>query len=207
MKRFILAVLFAGLAAPLGSYQATQEPTDADWDWFGKNRNPVLDQLMPMNDATALVAYRSYHDLNYGVEERYFSIRFNHGGVFDPNKLAATVVVPTGSSIQKQLLALRMTDRSASLDTVLPKIGVRRLTVQTPACGVLLNQMDRLADVHINLQKRDLMYLPMHRVWHHVVVDFGGDRVDVKLGDPDSALARWATSTMDMLLKCAGQPE
>jgi hypothetical protein len=198
MKRFILAVLFAGLTAPLGSYQATQEPTDADWDWFGKYRDQVLDQLMPMS---------SYHDLNYGVAERYFSIRFNHGGVFDSHKLAATIVVPTGSSIQKQLLGLRMTDRSASLDTVLPKIGVRRLTVETPACGALLNQMDRLADVRINLQKRDLIYLPMHRVWHHVVVDFGGDRVDVRLGDPDSALARWATSTMDMLLKCTGKLE
>jgi hypothetical protein len=206
MKRFLFGILFVSLAAPLGSYKANQEPTDADWDWFGRFRDPALDQLMPMKDARTLVAYRSHHDLLYGVEERYFSIRFDHGGAFDPNKLAATVVVPTGSSIQKQLLALHMADRSASFEAVLPKITVRRVTVQTSTCGALPTRMDSLANVRIGLQRRDRIYLPMHRVWHHVVVDFS-DRIDVMLGDPESALARWATSTMDMLFKCAGQRE
>ena len=205
MKRIILGVVLASFMTPLGAQQANQEPTDADWEWYARYRDRALERLMPMDDI-ALVRYRSYHDLDHDVAERYFRIEWNHGGVFDSTKLSATVVTPIGSSIQGQLLRLHMANRSASFDAVLSKITVRRSTVETPTCAPLLTQMDGLVDVRISLPRRDLLYLPMHRVWHHVIVQFF-DEIDVKLGNPESALARWATTTTDMLLKCAGQDD
>ena len=134
MKHLVWVVSIAALLAlrPASRVQTTQEPSEADWNWFSQFRTPAFDALMPMNSSSdlVLVAYRGYRDLYHWVLERYFTIRFNHNAT-DRDKLSATVVVPVGRSIQQQLLDLHMRDRAASFDSLLPRIAVRRLTLDS----------------------------------------------------------------------------
>jgi hypothetical protein len=204
MRPSILATAIAVLATWLSAQQAGQDPTDADWKWFGQVRDRALDQFMPMAAGDALVAFRSFHDIGPGVAERHFSIRYAHGGVFDKDKLGATVVTPIGPSVQGQLLTLHMGDRSASFESLLPRISVRSVTVYTATCKALPDRMDRLSKVRISLPERDTMFFDP--LWYRVVVNLGG-KIDANLADPNNPLARWAAETMDSLLKCAAERE
>ena len=186
----MLAVLIA-IQAP--------NPSLDDWRWLDQFREAAFDELMPVR-AKPLIAYRSFRDLYQDVQERYFTIDYGEGLGFDKDRLVATVVVPTGQSIQQQLLNLHMKDRQASFDSLIGLVAVRRYALNVQKCPAVRIRLDALSKVAISLPERDTFSL--HPVLHRVVIDFGVTRVDATIENDDNPLVRWATETTDALLAC-----
>ena len=190
------------LGVMLGVLVAIQAPKPSldDWHWLDQFREAAFDRFMPVGDRP-LVTYRSFRDLYQDVQEGYFTIGYGEGTGFDKDRLVATVVVPTGESIQQQLLQLHMKNRAASFDSLIGLVSVRRYTLNAQKCSAVRIRLDALSKVTISLPARDTFSL--HPVLHRVVIDFGGTRVDATIEKDDNPLVRWATETASALLACA----
>jgi hypothetical protein len=189
----LLVIFFSAQVAP---------PSNSDWEWLRENRAPALEALMPTEagDQT-LVTYRSYRDLYHDVEERYFSIRLAPEPSSNAKRFEATVVIPTGKSIQQQILDLRMRDRSKPLDVLLPQVAVRRIAVNSEQCPALRSRVDALSKTKISLAKQDVLYL--HPLIHNVSIGIYGSEVKATLYDRDNPIVRWAMDTLDAILACS----
>src|SRR5262249_41090648 len=146
----------------------------------------ALEAFMPVQDsaAPALVTYRGYGDRDYQDEERYFSIRYGPGDSFDSNRLEATVVIPTGASIQKQILDLHMRNPRASLEALLRQVTVRRSVLDAEHCPVIRSRMDALSKTAIPLPERDLIILDPFV--HHISIALGLAEIDARLYDEEN---------------------
>ena len=186
------ATLFLGQVAP---------PSEVDWRWLDEHRGAALEAFMPTRQgARAIVTYRSYRDLYHDAEERYFSIGFAPGASFNRDRLEATVVVPTGGSVQQQILDLHMRDRLGSLEALLPRITVRRLLLNADRCTAIRVRMDALSKTAISLPERDTVFL--HPFVHHFSIALAGAKVDATLYDDENPLVLWARDTLSALLAC-----
>jgi hypothetical protein len=183
-------------ARPPDAAELALKPTSADWDWYGEHKDQALEALMPLKDFRLVIGYRSFHDNSYSVLERYFGIGNRKGA--DGYLRDATVVVPVELSTAEQLLRLHMADRSASFDTVLARIKVRRMTFTEATCPAISTWMERLSTVSVRMPNFGVIDFPIHRVWHRVVTY----KVDATVGDPASPLGRWATGAFDALWAC-----
>jgi hypothetical protein len=180
----------------------TPAPSIADRHWLDQFREAALDALMPVTSTPKpLVAYRSHRDLYDEVQERYFSVSFADGLTFDRNRLMATVVVPTGRSIQQQLLDGHMRDRQASFQSLVPQIVVRRVTFSAERCPAIRTRLDMLSKVALSLPERDVFVL--HPFLHRIMIDMGGTHIDATISDEDNPLVRWASETTDAILACS----
>ena len=170
------------------------DPTDADWDWFHEYVDKALEALMPLKTAPLVLAYRSEHDLLYSVKERYFGVSPAIARLY-----GVTVVVPIEQSVQHQLMALHMADRSASFESVLARIKVRRMTFNVETCPAIWTQIDRLADVSVRMPDfRPSTEIRFHGTFHRVVTSY----IDVAERDDRSPIGRWANQTFDAFWTC-----
>lgn len=193
-----LTALSCGISA-----RVPQEPSEGDWAWLGQVTERAFDALMSTDDRESLVSYRSHRDLTIDTVERFFSIRFGPitGAGFNRDNLQATLVVPIGRSIQRQLLDLHMKDRRASFESVLSRVSVRRISIQAQTCPAIVDRMDALSKVRIQVPERDASQL--HPFSHRIVIGMVGARIDATLYDETDSLVRWSIETRDALLACA----
>jgi hypothetical protein len=179
-------------------------PTGADWTWLEQHRERALGALMPIRSIPRhIVTYRSYRDLYQDEYERYFTIGESEGGAARPERLIATIVVPVTKSIQQQLLELHMSDRRATLESLLPRVTVARKKVSQDGCPVLAARTEALRRLGISLWTRDVIIL--HPTVHRIVADNGGESIDATLWDDESAAVRWAVETLNALQRCDGE--
>ena len=192
-RPFIAALAFAALGqAPA--------PSDADWEWLNNHRDEAFDRLIPIRSAPGqFVAYRSYRDLYVDEPELHFSLRFVGGPPLRLRTVVATTALPIGRSVQQQLLELHMREREASLDTLLPRISIRRETLTESQCPVLKSRVVALTRTSIAIPKQ--IVIRLHPFQHRLVIDLQGVRIDATLDDPESAIVRWAVATSNALRK------
>ena len=177
-------------------------PTEADWAWLTEHRQKAFDALMPMPlDTGILVSFRSYRDLYHEVQEQYFTIDYSRDDDFKRTLLTAAVVVPEGPSIQQQLLDLRIRDRTASFDSLLSRVAVRKLTTDSNRCRAVREQTNRLMQLNLRIEQEDVVRL--HPNIYRFVLNWSGGEMDVRLVDSRNALVRWAAATMNSLLACS----
>src|SRR5687767_68562 len=144
MKDMLVLVVAATIAATsIHSVPQGRTPSDSDWDWLAQHRLAAFDNLMPIG-RTDTVAYRRYRDLYHDESERYFSISLKDVSDFGRDPVEATVVLPLGPSIQQQMLQLHMKDPSATLQSVLSRVNVRRLVTTSSRCRAIGDQFRSL---------------------------------------------------------------
>ena len=195
MLRGILSSLFVIL---LGQ---SSTPSAADWQWLDQHRTEAFEAFMPIQDSTTtLVTYRGYREGYNQVEERYFCIRYAQGDSFDSNRLEATVVIPMGASIQKQILDLHIRQPRANLEALLRQVTVRRSRLDAEHCPAIRTRMDALSKTAISLPERD--EITLDPFVHHISIVLGLAEIDAKLYDEENALVKWARDTLTALMAC-----
>src|SRR5262249_51650807 len=134
--------------------------TLADWQWLNENRDAALQTFMPSPQRyETIVTYRSFRDSYQDVKERYFSISYAGGDGPDRSLLKATVVIPTGCSIQQQILELHMRNRRAGIEELLPRVNVRRVLLDEKQCPAIRARVDALSDSTILLPEQSKFVL------------------------------------------------
>jgi hypothetical protein len=179
---------------------AGSEPqwSDADWSWLDTWRAAALDALMPVKARTGqTIAYRRYRDLYQDAHEVSFSVTL--GERPQGHATAAKLIEPVGRSIQDQLLRLHAADREATLQTLLPKVTLRR-TVVDRTCSAL--------DAQLRAVPRIIPAVPitnaiaLHPVIHRIVINTTLIDADVTVLDPKSPVAHWADRTIAAIRAC-----
>lgn len=94
-----------------------------------------------------------------------------------------------------------MSNRQATLASLLPAIKVRRLDVTPEQCPAIKERVDALAKVSMTLPDWNLIVL--HPTLHRIVDNMGTERVDATLTGDDNPVVRWATDTMQVIRSCA----
>ena len=186
--------------------RSLQDPTDADWRWVDSVQDQVLDSLMPLElKPRQVVAYRSSSDsMRIGVIERHLTVSYAERTTANPDAFSASVVTPVGPSILRQLLDLRMANRSMPFDVILARIAVRRFVVDGGGCPALRQRMRALANVSIPLPFGDgeTVRIFIHPIAHRLVVRTDALMLDATDFDSESPLVRWAVRTNDDLIAC-----
>ncbi len=182
----------------VGLLVADAEPQHEDWDWLDKHRSVAFESLMPVEpEPRTWVTYFSYRDLYQDVREAYFTIRSGDGSSSLPG---AVVITPVDRSIQQQLLDLHMADRTATFETLLPRVKVQRRELSSGSCPAVNIALDTLGQLRFGMPQRDVIIL--HPTIHRIVVEFGAGSIDFSLSEDDHALARWAQRTLADLQRC-----
>ena len=172
--------------------------SDADWRWLDTWREAALDALMPVKPRSGqTIAYRRYRDLYQAAHEVSFSVTL--GERPQGHATAATLVEPAGRSIQDQLLRLHAADREATLQTLLPKVTLRRTLVDRscPALDAQLRSVPRI----IPAVPVTNAFAP-HPVVHRVVINTTLIQADATVLDPKSPVARWADRMIGAIRTC-----
>ena len=191
--------MIVAIALALGTQ--TPAPTKADWTWLDQHRERALEAFMPVAaSARQLVAYRSYRDLYQDEHEAYFAIDVVDGPVARPVRLSATLVVPIAKSIQEQLLELHMSDRQATLESLLPRVNVRRRVIANDRCPALRARVEALFGASFSSLEPDVIVL--HPMMHRIVIANGSEHVDATLIDPENSAVRWAVGTLEAIQAC-----
>ena len=110
-------------------------------------------------------------------------------------------------SIRKQLLELHMADRSASLETVLIGMRVRRRQLTELQCPAIAHRMNALRGMSITLPgvaTGPARTPALHPAAHQIIVSTPGAYINASFTDPDISVVRWAIGTMEDLQKCSG---
>jgi len=195
--------LFAGmvgLTALVGPFPQDSKQHDDAIGWFLKVQQQAYDKVMPMDVPDLVVAYRGSHEIVANIE-RYFAIqRIRVEGRTFPEFLEATVVIPVGHSVHQQLVALREANPTGSLDSLLPKLVLKRQTLDGGICKAIGDQVRRLSDIQLSIPRPDRIILdaPVHRFAIHL----GSLKMSAEIeGDTSSAVA-WAARTHELLLGC-----
>jgi hypothetical protein len=187
-----------GILAALVLSQAPQ-PSNADWRWLEESRSNALETFMPMRpDLSTLVTYRCFGTST--KKRKNATSLYGTLPATDPNRLEATVVIPTGVSIQQQILDLHMHNRKATLETVLSQVKVRRIQVDAASCPAVRLRIDALSKTAIALPDRGVLYL--HPFLYHLFINLDAGEIDVTVHDEDNPVVRWANETLDALLAC-----
>ena len=185
--------------------QQPATPSDADWEWLDKNRAEAFEALMPVaSRSLQIVAYRTYRDLYHTVHESHFAINYvpTSKGMPVVRKVIATMSAPKGSSVQEQLLNLHMSNRRATLPTLLRRVSMERFTITEDKCPALRTQFDAFYKVSLGFSDPNVFTL--HPTMHQFVINTGAEEINATITDSESAAARWATETAAALRKCAG---
>lgn len=139
---------------------------------------------MPVTSGSRrLVTYRRYRDLYQNEHEAYFAIEVTDGPVARPTKLTATLVQPIPKSIQQQLTELHMSDRQATLESLLSRVNVTRTDITHDRCPTLRASVDALLKSSISPLEPDVIII--HPAVHRIVIDIGPERIDATLVDPE----------------------
>ncbi len=178
-----------------------RQPSEADWEWLSRTRDTALEGLMPVTARPKpLVAYRAYRDLYQDVPEVYFRIELDPSWTTSDDLLLASLVAPVGASAQQQLLTLHMANRSASLESLLPRVAVGRIVVDSRVCPAVRSRVDGLSHLSISVPKRDAIAL--HPFVHRVVINSAAAQIDATLFDNDAPVVQWAAETARAIQAC-----
>jgi hypothetical protein len=172
--------------------------SEADLRWLDTWREAALDALMPVKARNGqTIAYRRYRDLYQGAHEVSFSVAL--GERPQGHATAATLVEPAGRSIQDQLLRLHAADREAALQTLLPKVTLRRTLVERscPALDAQLRAVPRIIPA-VPITNATVL----HPVIHRIVITTTLIDADATVLDPKSPVARWADRTIAAIRAC-----
>jgi hypothetical protein len=193
-------LMFAGLFVFfLVNARAPQEPVSKeDSEWLGSVLPTAYDALMPLDLAGTRVAYRTRPSYPENEPERYFRI---HWGPFPSERLEATVVLPGGSSIARQLLNLRGLDYKASFESVLVRVAIRRLRISEDECPAVRSRVDSLAKLNVTLP--DDPALRLHATRHELFISTSSGTIRASMDDMNHPLVRWADETFRALMACA----
>jgi hypothetical protein len=93
-----------------------------------------------------------------------------------------------------------MGNRDASLELLLPRVAIRRVTLAPSQCPVIKGRVNALRKISITIPRRDIIRI--HGVQHRILVDLPGARIDATLDDPESPLVKWAMTTSNVLRGC-----
>jgi hypothetical protein len=172
--------------------------SEADLRWLDTWREAALDALMPVKARNGqAIAYRRYRDLYQAAHEMSFSVTLAERP--QGHATAATLVEPAGRSIQDQLLRLHAADREATLQTLLPRVTLRRTLVDRscPALDAQLRAIPRIipAVPITNANAR-------HPLTHRIVITTTLIDADVTVLDPKSPVAHWADRTIAAIRAC-----
>ena len=148
-----------------------------------------------------IATYRSFRDSYPEVKERYFSISYATGDSTDRSRLKAIVVIPTGGSIQQQLLDLHMRSRRADLNDLLPRLTVRRVLLDEKQCPAIRVRLDALSNTTILLPDRSKFVL--HPFLHEFSIEMPMLALHATFTDEVNPLVLWGKETVDALLACA----
>jgi hypothetical protein len=205
MKRTALATsILVGCLSLKATPRNSQAPTAAEVEWLSGKRLGFLDPVLPMRlPIGGIVAYGSYHELGIGYEEAHFVVRYSVHG-FEPDRLSATVRVPTGRSLQLQLIDLHRTDLNASVERLIDRLAVRRATVDTSSCPALVQRMNALTDIAVTVPDRRLFTVG-HSFTHQFTLAIDQFTMQVTVRDQESPLVRWAGETNEVLVACAAK--
>lgn len=193
MSKLILAASFFFI---LATARAPQDISREDSEWRGSILPTAYDALMPLDLASTRVTYRARPSEN--ELEKYFRI---HYGPFPSERLQATVVLPEGTSIARQLLNLRGLDHKASFESILVRVEIRRLRMDERECPAIRRRVDALAKLSLTLPDEQIVRL--HATWHELFVSTSAGEIKARLEDPKYPLVLWADETFRVLMTCA----
>jgi hypothetical protein len=214
----IRLVLFS-VALQILNQPPQPQPTGEDLDWVDRNLVAARDQVMPFGRQGQAAAYRITKDDWTDLPESYFSIDRTYSyPTAAPNKqtLIATVTTMAANrlggqvfpmSIRGQLLELHMADRSASLETVVLGMRVRRRQLTELQCPAIAHRMNALPSMSITLPgaaKSPVRPPALHPAAHQIIASTPGVYINATFTDTDISLVRWAIATMEDLQKCSG---
>ncbi len=198
MLRFVSPLVVA-----LALANQASNTSEADWQWLALARAAALEALMPVTaHSNQLVAYRAYRDLYQDVREVYFRIERDPSRSTSGDGLLASLVVPVGRSVQQQLLTLHMASPDASLDSLLPRVVVERIVVESRVCPSVRARVDALSRLSISIPEQGI--IPLHPLVHRLVVDGPTARIDGTLYGADAPVVRWAAETIRAIQACRG---
>jgi hypothetical protein len=196
--------LFAGmvgLTALVGPFPQDSKQHDDARGWFLKVQQQAYDMVMPMDVPDLVVVYRGSHESVPATFERYLAIqRIRVLGLTSPNALEATVIMPVARSVQQQSVALREANPSGSLDSLLPKLVLKRQTLDGGICKAIGDQVRRLSDIQLSIPRPDRIILdaPVHRFAIHL----GSLKMSAEIEGDTSSVVAWAARTHELLLGC-----
>jgi hypothetical protein len=185
------------LTAATLTQQKAATISDDELDWLGKVRQRAYDALLPVDLPGLRAAFRTdeWHDLSQ--IERYFEINI---GSAPSRPLEATVVIPVGGSIGKQLLDIHARDVKASFEAILVQVSVRRVKLDSTTCPAIESRMRVLQELDVSLADDNMIRLD-HAI-NQIVIWNASGRFDAKLEDEKHALVSWADDTHSALLAC-----
>lgn len=154
---------------------------------------------MPVgSDARRAVAFRSYRGLYQDVAEQYFSIDWAPR----PDSFEATLVIPSGASIQQQLLEMHMGKPSASLEVLLQKLRIQRFTMRGSECPQIAEQMEILNNLQFSVPKFPEGHVFLHAYVYRITVNFLGGEIDARTQVDEHPLVKWSIATRAKLMEC-----
>jgi hypothetical protein len=186
-------------AGPPGGATPPRQWSEAESRWLETWWDSALDALMPVARRDGQnIAYRRYRDLHHAIPELSFSIELAERPA--GHAASATLTEPVGASIQEQLLELHAREPEATLQTLLPRITLRRLRTSDRPCGALDAQLRALPRVTPVTLRTNVIVL--HPLVQRLVISTTAIHADVTVFETTVPIAKWADRTIAAIRTC-----
>jgi hypothetical protein len=180
---------------------ASQEPSDADWDWVNARFGAVLRELLPFpSEPGNYIAFRSYRDLYPEVLEFSFVISSAADG-----KLSAIVRVPDGISIYKQIMTLHRQNPTATIEAIKQSLKIKEWSTSDGSCPTLRQRYRGFQHLRFTAPEIDIIVL--HPMIYQFKVSGGGGDMDLVTFNNKHPLVSWAGDTRSAFEACKSKPK